>query len=472
MKSTKKHTRILMLMITSQVLLTVFVLQWLRSQYHEEKSRLENDLTTLYLEAQDEMVDTLLFRSYVSPVLRGKDDSLAKGRNNITGIVRLEGSKHVTVRLNQSHDPGAGLPDTIRLRKTNDDMLIRSVKMIISHAGDTLSDKPVTRNFGIIPDTTAFKIHFHNRLENAGMNFNLIWVSDSSENVRLKRTLYLAPLNPFALPPVSIENYNRYLAGKILPQVLFGILLVCLTALAFMLSYRSLRDHAILNNLRNEFVSNMTHELKTPVASISLALESLSKYNLKDDPGLMEEYMQLAQSETKRLEDLINRVLDHSLIEQDAGKHTFTATNVNNLVEDVSSTMQVRIQEKGSITFHPANRKLTVICDPLLIKGVIMNLLDNSIKYCDQAPVINISSSENDGFACIIVEDNGPGIPDEYKDKIFEKFFRVPSGNVHNVKGYGLGLSFASLVMKQHEGSIEVKNLGKGCSFILKIPLA
>lgn len=470
MKSTKKHIRILILMITSQVILTVFVLQWLRAQYNEEKERLQNDLTSLYLDAQDEMVDTVLFRNYVGPALRPKNDTLQTGQADVTGVVRWQGeNRHIVVRMKH---PDPGFPDTIRLRKTNDDMLIRSVKMIISHSGDTLSDRPVTRNFGITPDTSAFKVHFHKRLENAGLKFHLIWINDSSKHTALKNTLYLAPLNPFSLPPVSIENYRRYLAGEMLPQVLFGILLICLTALSFMLSYRSLRDHALLNNLRNEFVSNMTHELKTPVASISLALESLNKYNLKDDPRLMDEYMQIAQSETRRLEDLINRVLDHTVLELDARRPVFDETDLNNLVGEVVAIMQVRIQDKGSIDFQPSAGKLIVNCDPLLFKGVIMNLLDNSIKYSGEVPLIRITAEKSDGFAMITVEDNGPGIPAMYRDKIFEKFFRIPSGNVHNVKGYGLGLSFASLVMKQHNGSISVKNLENGCSFILKLPLA
>lgn len=469
MKGTKKHITILILMITSQLVLTVFVVQWLRAQYNEEKDRLENNLTSLYIDAQDEMVDTVLFRNYVSPALQPETDTLSV-QADVTGVVRRQGgNRHIIVRMKSADQD---IPDSNRLRKTNDDMLIRSVKMIISHSGDTLSNRPVTRNFGITPDTSAFKVHFQKRLESAGLKFHLSWISDSSKSTAPKNTLYLAPLNPFSLPHVSIENYRGYLAGEMLPQVLFGILLICLTALAFMLSYRSLRDHAILNTLRNEFVSNMTHELKTPVASISLALESLNKYNLREDPRLMDEYMQIAQSETRRLEDLINRVLDHNVLELDARKPAFNETDLINLVGEVVAIMQVRIQDKGSIHFEPAAGKLIVKCDHLLFKGVIMNLIDNSIKYSGERPLIRIIAEESNGFARITVEDNGPGIPSEYKDKIFEKFFRIPSGNVHNVKGYGLGLSFASLVMKQHNGSILVKNLENGCSFIIELPLA
>jgi two-component system phosphate regulon sensor histidine kinase PhoR len=112
------------------------------------------------------------------------------------------------------------------------------------------------------------------------------------------------------------------------------------------------------------------------------------------------------------------------------------------------------------------------MCDPLLFKGVIMNLIDNSIKYSGGSPAIRLYTERDKHNAKVTVTDEGPGIPAEYHEKIFEKFFRVPSGNVHNVKGYGLGLNFASKVMALHKGSIGIKNKDKGCSFILNLPLS
>lgn len=474
MKYSDKHRKILALMILSQVLLTVFMLQWVRSQYKDEKERLTQELNILYMDARDQMVDTILFRSFVSPALTPEEDTIYIKEDRFKGIVRWEGNDgRVTVSVKHGPDSAKLFPDTIRLRKNKNELLLRSVKLIISHTRDTLRrDEPLIRDFGIAPDTAAFKMHFHRSLEDAGLKFNLLWINDSAGSIAHGKTLYVAPHNPFSLPAISVKNYNGYLTGKILPQILFGVFLILLTALAFMLSYRSLRDHAIYNNLRNEFISNMTHELKTPVASISLALESLSKYNLRDDPKVMDEYLNLALSETRRLEDLVNRVLDHSALEESIQSLNFSETELNLLIGEVISVMQVKLQDKGSIMFSPPGKKLMIKCDPLLLKGVILNLLDNSIKYTEDRPEIVIETGEEERNAIITVSDNGPGIPEEYHDKIFEKFFRVPSGNIHNVKGYGLGLSFASLVMKLHSGKISLRNLDKGCSFILKIPLA
>lgn len=469
MKTNTKYRRLILLMISSQVLLTVFVVQWLRSQYNEEKERLELDLTSLYIDAQDEMVDTILFRSFINPVLTRSADSAAAGKH-ITGRVRLGGGREeIKVMMNRSPDSDNNERDTLRFRKANEDMLLRSVKLIISHSRDSIpSDEPVSTNMRIIPDTTAFKVHFNERLENAGLNFNLIWTEDTLSG-HYKRTLSLAPHNPFSLPGVSISNYDGYLAGKLWPQILFGIVLIFLTALAFILSFRSLRDHMILNELRNEFISNMTHELKTPVATISLALESLGKFNMKNEPQVMDEYLGLALSETKRLEELVSRVLDQSMLEENIRSTVLVEAEMSALITEVAAIMQPRLPNGGRINIVSPG-ELRVKCDPLLLKGVIMNLVDNSLKYSDKIPEITIRAAIEGGWVKIEVRDNGPGIPEEYQVRIFEKFFRVPSGNIHNVKGYGLGLSYASLVMKLHKGSIAAENCESGCTIVLKIP--
>ena len=304
------------------------------------------------------------------------------------------------------------------------------------------------------------------------MKLNISWEEKAVSHSESRNILYVNPANPFSLPGVSITKYNGYLAGKILPQILFGLILIFITGFAFVISYRRLRDNVILNNLRNEFISNMTHELKTPVATIAIALESLGRYNMRNEPEVMDEYLRLASSETKRLTELINRVLDHSMLEENNQLLKPVLTDVNSLVSDVTRNMQQRFEKCGSIEFKPSPEKINVLCDPLFLRGVIINLIDNSIKYCDKDPVIRILSDAESGSAIIEVSDNGPGIPEEYHNRIFEKFFRMPTGNVHNVKGYGLGLSFAALVMKLHKGSISITNLDPGCSFKLRLPLA
>jgi signal transduction histidine kinase len=474
-------------MIVSQLLLTLFVAYWLRSQYRTEKDRLSNLLTTYYIDTQDEIVDTLLFKSYVHPVLRGEaiqiehrilgKDSVAGNSGFVSGpdrsVIAVKDKKGlVTINIHSVNDSAGRIPDSARFRKINDEMLIRSVKLIVSHSGDTLSeDKPFMRALSIAPDSAVFKKHFQARLIDSGMKFMLFWngVKNSAAHSHGKR-LKVDIVNPFSLPAVTIGGYNNYLIRQILPQLVFGIVLIFITALAFIISYRSIREHVILGNLRNEFISNITHELKTPVATISVALEALGKYNMKDNPAVAEEYLKLASSETSRLEELVNRVLDHSMLEEHNQPYKMMISDLNSLVTEVAEIMRSRL-EKGKIEVSLPGKKITVNCDPLFIKGVLINLIDNSIKYCDKEPLITVSVTEKFVYAEIVVADNGPGIPREYRKKIFEKFFRLPSNNIHNVKGYGLGLSFASLVMNSHKGSIELADCSHGCSIILKLPV-
>ncbi len=493
MNQDKKHRRILLLMITSQLLLIIFVVQWLISQFNNEKEILQNRLTDFYINIQDEIVDTMLFRSYVVPVI-GQNQVLIKGIQQVSsdtlhsinistskpetqkGEVSWKGSAGaITIKLKHGSDSVGASPDTIRIRKVNDDMLIRSVRMIVAHTTDSaVPGKELTETFTINPDTSVFIDHFHRRIEGSGMNFRIEWLMDSgtsSGRVR-KKALLINPFTPFSLPGVSIERYSGYLIRVILPQIIFGSILIIITALAFMVSYRNIRSQAVLNSLRNEMVGNITHELKTPVATLSVALESLNRYNIKNEPQKTEEYLRLAGLETKRLEELINRILDNTLLESGQQALDKRSVSLNELVREVAEETRSALYEKGSLILSLCDEPLTVTGDPLFLKGVLLNLIDNSIRYCDKRPEINIFSGKDKKTAWICVSDNGPGIPEQYQKKIFEKFFRLPSSNIHNVKGYGLGLSFVSQVMKLHNGSVEVKNLDMGCSFTIKIPLS
>ncbi|HLN21609.1 MAG TPA: HAMP domain-containing sensor histidine kinase [Bacteroidales bacterium] len=480
MKSTAKNRRILVLMLTSQILLTLFVLQWLRAQYRMEKDRLEVLLTGLYIDARDEIVDTILFKSFVTPALMGKDNGkdtvyikdLSGNTQEPAPIKHFERKSEITVRLD--HNTDSTSDDTSSLGKLDNDILLRSVRLIVSHSSDQGKNVPLVKELNMLKDSAVFKQHFSDRLKDSGLKFMLIWKTEDEFNGKhkTKQTILLDPVSQFALPGVSVSGYNRYLAEKLLPQLSFGFLLVLITGLAFILSYRSLREHSIMTAMRNEFISNMTHELKTPVSTISIALESLSKYNMKSEREKIIEYLSLASSETKRLEELINRVLDQSVMEDSFKPQNMAFCDPALIIADAVGIMQRRLGNSGSVEFLNQLGEKSIKCDQLMLKGVILNLIDNSIKYCDKDPVIIVSLKADNKNIIIEVSDNGPGIPVEYQSKIFEKFFRIPSGNIHNVKGYGLGLSFAYQVVTLHNGTINVSNCNPGCNFIIKIPEA
>jgi two-component system phosphate regulon sensor histidine kinase PhoR len=204
---------------------------------------------------------------------------------------------------------------------------------------------------------------------------------------------------------------------------------------------------------------------------VKVAIEALKKYDAeKRGPWDTAEYLEMAGKEIKRLELLISKVLDHSIIEEDAGILSFEELDLVRLIDDAIRSLQSRIETAGAIISYDHPDELIVSGDPLYLQGVIINLFDNSLKYGNGNPEISVLLSSTDRYAVINVTDNGPGIPDEYRKKIFDKFFRVPERDIHNVKGYGLGLSFAYLIVKMHEGSIDVRNNDKGCTFTIKIP--
>lgn len=491
MKSKSRNRRILILMVVSQILLTGFMIQWLISQYRLEKSRLREELVQYYVESHDAMVDTLLFKSVVKPVLshtsvaHGKiitenrrlkrsGTTYAFGIKEDSGANSKPGKAIITIRMDGRRDSLLnGVNDTLP-GNSYQDYLLRSVKLFIGTSRDSTGTfTSLTDSIPFLADSSVFRTNYIHHLLSKQKNFHITWIFNSVEKMDNYRgsALVIKPIPVKYLPGALITGYTGYLLGRILPQMLFGLLLVIITAISFMAAYRNIVNQMALNEIRNDFISNMTHELKTPVSAMKIAIESLLTFNMKNDKAVTEEYLNLVSLETKRLENLINKVLDHTFLEGNDHPVSFTPVNAVSMTEEIVKIMSLKVSNKGSIRFVPEQPEILFNGDQLYIEGVLLNLIDNSIKYCDKDPEILIEAGVRDGYAEIKVTDNGPGIPEEYRNKIFDKFFRIPTGDIHNIKGYGLGLSYAALVMKMHKGSIGFINRDPGCTFILKFPV-
>jgi two-component system phosphate regulon sensor histidine kinase PhoR len=233
--------------------------------------------------------------------------------------------------------------------------------------------------------------------------------------------------------------------------------------------YKSMRKQELLNNLRNDFISNISHELKTPVSTVSVALEALKNFDRLKEPQKSREYLDIAFNEMKRLDQLISQVLNTSSLEAHGEYLKIDNADLVSLTREVLNSMQARFDKCGAkVEFITDADVIIIEMDKLYIHGVLFNLLDNSLKYNSGNPEIVINITQRSSDVNLSISDNGPGIPKEYISRIFDKFFRVPKGDVHDIKGYGLGLSFADLVMRHHSGSIEVKNKDEGgCKFTL-----
>jgi two-component system phosphate regulon sensor histidine kinase PhoR len=270
---------------------------------------------------------------------------------------------------------------------------------------------------------------------------------------------------------LDINNKNTFIFKRIAIPILFSIFLVAFTALSFSLLYRNLLRQNRLADIKNEFISNITHELKTPIATVSVAIEALRSFNANIDPQRTKEYLDISANELQRLSLLVDKVLKLSMFEKKEIDLQYELLDMKSLVQEVTASLRLQFEKHHALVNVTSEGDTTLQGDRLHLVSVIFNLLDNAIKYSSVAPKIEVKISGNDSKVNLVIQDSGIGIPEEYKGKIFEKFFRVPTGNLHNAKGYGLGLSYVAHVINRHHGTINVESVpGDGSKFIISLP--
>lgn len=268
-------------------------------------------------------------------------------------------------------------------------------------------------------------------------------------------------------------GYRSFVFGQMWEEILFSLLLVGVIALAFAMIYRNLRKQHRLSILKNELLSNITHELKTPISSVSVAIEALRDFGALKDPELTREYLDISRDELQRLSLLVDRVLRLTTFEQKEPDLNLETLDMSQVTQTILRTMQVQFDQ------YNARHELEIHGEDFSLKGdrthlssVLFNLLDNALKYRNGGqPEVKLRLEGSTDQLRISVQDNGVGIPPAYQERIFEKFFRVPQGNVHNAKGYGLGLSYVAAVMAKHGGRINLQSRpGEGSRFTLIFP--
>jgi signal transduction histidine kinase len=269
-----------------------------------------------------------------------------------------------------------------------------------------------------------------------------------------------------------VDSVTNLVWFKMRYYLISSILMIALTGIAFYFILKLMISRRLYADARVAFTSNMTHEIKTPIATVALALESISKYNLINDPVKLERYLNMGKQELQRLSHLVEKVLNLS---QDDGEIKLSPVfyDVQTGLSDVIRSMELPLQNAG------ASCELVISPEPCFIEGdavhlttVFFNLIENAIKYTISPLKLLITCTCDAEWITISFKDNGPGIPEAFQDKIFERFFRVPQpGNTHAVKGSGLGLNYVYGVIQSHKGTITLESEeGKGSTFIVKLP--
>lgn len=268
----------------------------------------------------------------------------------------------------------------------------------------------------------------------------------------------------------SIDRYIYKSARYVIVSVVFIVILLAV----YVYMIRMVLRQRKLSEMKNDFVSNMTHELKTPVASISLASQMLVDESVPKTPAMTSHLSSVISDETRRLQRLVDRVLQTSLFENKKMSLKHDDLDLNTMADDVASTFALKIEEKGgTITTDLRAENPVITGDEVHITNVLFNLMENAVKYRreDEPLHITVSTENRHDNVVVTIADNGIGIKKENLKKIFEKFYRVHSGNKHDVKGFGLGLAYVRNIVQLHHGHIHAESeLGKGTRFIIVLP--
>ena len=276
------------------------------------------------------------------------------------------------------------------------------------------------------------------------------------------RTVYLQVVFP------TKQDYIVDSMSLLLPSFLLIVLILGVFIVAIIIIFRQKQ----LNNMKNDFVNNMTHEFKTPISSISLASQMLQDPVVGKTPQTLKHISSVIHDETKRLSFMVEKVLQMSVFERDKSILKLNEIKINSLIKDIISNFSLKVTNKGGKIIS----KLEAVDDNALIDevhftNVVFNLMDNALKYSDKPLLLTVETRNEKDRLLVSIEDNGIGIMKEDLKRIFEKFYRVSTGNLHNVKGFGLGLAYVKKIVTEHKGTIKVESEPNiGTKFIISIP--
>jgi two-component system, OmpR family, phosphate regulon sensor histidine kinase PhoR len=259
-----------------------------------------------------------------------------------------------------------------------------------------------------------------------------------------------------------------------LPAIVLTSVILTLVILGiFILTIYIIFKQKRLSEIKNDFINNMTHELKTPISTISLASQMLMDQSLSDNDKNYGMISNIISDESKRLGFHVEKVLQMAIMDRGGVSLTYKPLKVHDIISKILINIDLKLKDRnGELESSLSAGKDEVYADELHLANVFTNLIDNAIKYTKDEPLIRINTKNINGHIVISIEDNGIGIKKENQKKIFEKFYRVPTGNIHDVKGFGLGLSYVKKIVEQHKGHIMVNSeTGKGSNFEVYIPL-
>ena len=271
---------------------------------------------------------------------------------------------------------------------------------------------------------------------------------------------------------VYFPNQDRYIIRNIWMMYATSLLLILVVLGCFYVAVSTIVKQKQLADIKNDFINNMTHEFKTPISTISLATQMLGDELVTASPSMFKRYLGIIRDENKRLGSQVEKVLQTAQMERGEVRLNLGTVNVHQIIERVLENISPQIELRdGIIDIDLQAENSEIQADEVHLTNIIFNLLDNANKYSPEKPIIKITTENTEKGLSIKVSDQGIGMTKESIKQIFEKFYRVPTGNVHDVKGFGLGLSYVKKMVEEHQGRINVvSKLGEGSEFEVVLP--
>ena len=270
---------------------------------------------------------------------------------------------------------------------------------------------------------------------------------------------------------VRFPESQRYIFQSMTLPIIFSALLF-LAIIFFIYSISVILRQKRLSEMQKDFINNMTHEFKTPISTINISSDVLLRTPLIQENKRLQQYAAIIKEQNNRLNKQVEKVLQFARIEKKDFKLKLESINLNELLQNIAYSVQLRVDEqKGVFNLSLCDETVFVQADRLHLTNILHNLLDNAIKYSEETLEIGLSCVQlNNNAVKITISDKGIGIPKEYQKKIFKKFFRIPTGNVHNVKGFGLGLFYVRNICRKHGWKLNLESEGQGTTFTIQIP--
>jgi len=277
---------------------------------------------------------------------------------------------------------------------------------------------------------------------------------------------------PFHTLSLFFPHKSSYIFSQTYGVLVISSLFILIIISSFAYTFYNIIRQKKLTVMKNDFINNMTHELKTPISTISLVCQALKDKDIAKSEDLYQNYIRMVDEENKRLGMMTERVLQTAVIDKGKLKLSKAGIDVHELISEAIDKTNLQIKAKKGTIFASLDAEYSfIMADRVHLINVLVNLLDNANKYTPENPIIKVKTESNGKGVIVHVEDNGIGISKANQRKVFEKLFRVPTGNRHDVKGFGLGLSYVKAIVEEHGGTISLESeLGKGSRFSVLIP--